>query len=62
MEFFRFPAWVRSYLLFIIYASEMFSVFDNHSQAAHGFADDTQLYFSLNPKCLKAQEMAGEEM
>ena len=59
MEFLKVPVWVP--LLFIIYASEMFSVFDNRSQAAHGFADDTQLYCSLNPKCLKTQEIAMEK-
>ncbi len=35
-------------LLFIIYASEMFLVIDNPSEGAQGYADDTQLYCSLN--------------
>ena len=28
-------------LLFIIYASEMFSVIESHSPSSHGYADDT---------------------
>ena len=38
-------------LLFIIYASEMFSIIENHLTDSHGYADDTQLYCSLNPNC-----------
>ena len=40
----------------------MFSVIDNPSQGAHGYADDTQLYCSLNPNCAGEQELEIEEM
>ena len=49
-------------LLFIIYASDMFSVIDNPSQGAHGYADDTQLYRTLNPNCAGKRELEVEEM
>ena len=49
-------------LLFIIYASDMFSVIDNPSQRAHGYADDTQLYRTLNPNCASNRELEVEEM
>ena len=49
-------------LLFIIYAGDMFPVIDNPSQGAHGYADDTQLYCSLNPNCAGVRELKIEEM
>ena len=42
-------------LLFIIYASEMFSVIESHPPSSHGYADDTQLYCSINPYCADAR-------
>jgi hypothetical protein len=49
-------------LLFIIYASEMFSIIENHLMDSHGYADDTQLYCSLNPNCVNDQVVAVQEM
>ena len=36
-------------LLFILYASKLFDIINNHSPYSHGFADDTQLYVSFKP-------------
>ena len=36
-------------LLFILYASKLFDIINNHSPDSHGFADDTQLYVSFKP-------------
>ncbi|CAB4034341.1 Hypothetical predicted protein [Paramuricea clavata] len=36
-------------LLFILYASKLFDIINNHSPDLHGFADDTQLYVSFKP-------------
>ena len=49
-------------LLFIIYASEMFSVIESHPPSSHGYADDTQLYCSINPYCADAQVVAVQDM
>ena len=51
-------------LLFIIYASEMFSVIESHSPSSgsHGYADDTQLYCSINPYCVNDQVVAVQDM
>jgi hypothetical protein len=49
-------------LLFIIYASEMFSIIENHLTDSHGHADDTQLCCSLNPNCVNDQEVAVQGM
>ena len=40
----------------------MFPVIDNPLQGAHGFADDTQLYCSLNTNCAGVRELKIEEM
>ena len=49
-------------LLFIIYASEMFSVIESHPPSSHGYADDTQLCCSINPYCADAQVVAVQDM
>ena len=49
-------------LLFIIYASDMFSVIDNHLLDSRGYADDTQLYRSLNPNSADDQAQGFQEM
>ena len=36
-------------LLFILYASKLFDIINNHSPDSHSFADDTQLYVSFKP-------------
>ena len=54
--------WFRSYLrgrsqqvtvngplLFIIYASKLFSIIKSHLPSVHSYADDTQLYLSFRP-------------
>ena len=49
-------------LFFIIYASKMFSVIESHSPSSHGYADDTQLYCSINPYCVNDQVVAVQDM
>jgi len=49
-------------LLFIIYASEMFSVIESHQPSSHAYADDTQLYCSINPYCVNDQVVAVQGM
>ena len=49
-------------LLFIIYASDMFSVIDNHLLDSHGYADHTQLYRSLNPNSADDRAQGFQEM
>ena len=36
-------------LLFILYASKLFDIIDNHLPDSHCFADDSQLYVSFKP-------------
>ena len=48
-------------LLFII-ASEMFSVIESYQPSSHGYADDTQLYCSINSCCVDAQVVAVQDM
>ena len=40
----------------------MFSIIENHLTDKHGYADDTQLYWSLNPNCVNDQVVAVQEM
>ena len=49
-------------LLFIIYASEMFSVIESLPPSSHGYADDTQLYCSINPYCADTQVVSVQDM
>ena len=49
-------------LLFIIYASEMFSVIESHSQSSYGYAGDTQLYCLINPYCVNDQVVTVQDM
>ena len=49
-------------LLFIIYASDMFSVIDNHLLDSHGYSDDTQLYRSPNLNSANDQAHRFQEM
>ena len=60
MAFFSVPA--STLCCLSLNASEMFSVIDNPSQGVHGYADDTQLYYSLNPNCAGEQELEIVEM
>ena len=49
-------------LLFIIYASEMFSVIESHSQSSYGYGGDTQLYCLINPYCVNDQVVTVQDM
>lgn len=45
-------------ILFICYASKLFHVISKHLPKAHGYADDTQLYFSFCPDSQESQDRA----
>ena len=47
-------------LLFVVYASKLFKIVQDHLLNAHCFTDDTQLYLSFNPNCPTDQAMALE--
>ena len=49
-------------LLFVVYASKLFEIVQDHLPNAHCFADDTQLYLSFDPNCPTDQAMALEAM
>ena len=40
----------------------MFSVIESHSPSSHSYADDTQLYSSINPYCVNDQVVAVQDM
>ena len=45
-------------LLFVIYASKLFSVLEHHLPDVHAYADDTQLYISFKPDSSTEQSKA----
>jgi len=45
-------------LLFVIFASKLFSVLEHHLPDAHAYADDTQLYISFKPDSSAEQSKA----
>ena len=47
-------------LLFVVYASKLFEIVQDHLPNAHCFADDTQLYLSFDPNSPTDQAMALE--
>ena len=49
-------------LLFVVYASKLFEIVQDHLPNAHCFADDTQLYLSFDPNSPLDQAMALEAM
>ena len=49
-------------LLFVVYASKLFDIVQDHLPNAHCFADDTQLYLSFDPNGPVDQAMALEAM
>ena len=49
-------------LLFVVYASKLFEIVQDHLPNAHCFADDTQLYLSFDPNSPTDQAMALEAM
>ena len=49
-------------LLFVVYASKLFEIVQDHLPNAHCFADDTQLYLSFDPNGPTDQAMALEAM
>ena len=49
-------------LPFFIYASKMFSEIESHLPSSHGYADDTQLYCSINSYCVIDQVVAVQDM
>ena len=49
-------------LLFVIYASRLFSVVGNQLPHAHCYADDTQIYLSFKPNSSTSQEDAVRSM
>ena len=49
-------------LLFVVYASKLFDIVQDHLPNAHCFADDTQLYLSFDPNGRMDQAMALEAM
>ena len=49
-------------LLFVVYASKLFEIVQDHLPNAHCFADDTQLYLSFDPNGPMDQAMALEAM
>ena len=40
----------------------MFSVIESHSPSSHGYADDIQLYCSINPYCVNDQVVAVQDV
>ena len=48
--------------LFVVYASKLFEIVQDHLPNAHCFADDTQLYLSFDPNSPTDQAMALEAM
>ena len=49
-------------LLFVVYASKLFEIVQDHLPNAHFFADVTQLYLSFDPNGPTDQAMALEAM
>jgi hypothetical protein len=49
-------------LLFILYASKLFTIIERHLSDAHAYADDTQLYVSFNANSRDDQSAAVEAM
>ena len=49
-------------LLFVVYASKLFEIVQDHLQNAHCVADSTQLYLSFDPNGPTDQAMALEAM
>ena len=49
-------------LLFVVYASKLFEIAQDHLPNAHCLADDTQLYFTFDPNGPTGQAMALEAM
>lgn len=45
-------------ILFLLYSSGLFKIVSRHLPNAHGYADDTQLYFSFRPDSPTSQEDA----
>ena len=45
-------------ILFLLYASRLFSVIQHHLPCAHAYADDLQLYLSFKPSVSQSQEIA----
>ena len=43
-------------LLFVVYASKIFEIVDNHNLEIHCYADDSQLYLSFCPNNIATQE------
>ena len=48
--------------LFVVYASKLFEIAQDHLPNAHCFADDTQLYLSFDPNGPMDQAMKLETM
>jgi hypothetical protein len=44
--------------MFLFYISRLFKVIEKHLPQVHGYADDTQIYFSFRPNTIKSQEYA----
>ncbi|KAK3699222.1 hypothetical protein QZH41_002092 [Actinostola sp. cb2023] len=45
-------------VLFLLYAARLFEVVKKHLPSVHGYADDSQLYFSFRPDSLASQDQA----
>ncbi|XP_028403429.1 uncharacterized protein LOC114526128 [Dendronephthya gigantea] len=48
--------------LFVIYASKLFTIIENHLPDAHAFADDSQLYISFKPGSMVEESAAIKAM
>ena len=49
-------------LLFVIYASKLFTILESHLTDVHAFADDSQLYISFKPATVIEQSAAIKAM
>ena len=49
-------------LLFVIYASKLFTILEGHLPDVHAFADDSQLYISFKPATMIEQSAAIKAM
>ena len=48
--------------MFNKYSSEIFDIVGRHLPEVHYYADDSQLYLSLNPSCASSQDEAVRAM